>query len=369
MTRILIIGGYGNFGAHAARRLVVDTHMTVIISGRDGAKAQKFASELGGNTEHAVVDINHDFVGALARVKPDIVLHTSGPFQDQGYGVAKACIDYGCHYIDLADARGFVRDIVTLDAAAKQKGVMVISGASSVPTLSTAVIEHYLPQFKKITSVDFGIATAQKTNRGLATTSAVLSYTGKPFTTLQNGVMKTIYGWQDLRAHKYPGHKWRLLCNCDIPDLDLLPKRYPDLENVRFQAGLELPLLHLGVWALSWLVRFHLLPRLDRFSKPLLYLSDLLNVVGSDDSAFHLTLEGLGHDGRLQSKTFYLTARHGDGLYIPVIPAIVCALKLASGALLVAGAYPCTGFVTLDEYRAAMDGLDVTISDENPTLT
>lgn len=367
MKRILIIGGYGNFGSHAAKKLLIDPNIILIICGRNGEKAQKFASELGGKTEHAVVDMTQNFAASLAVIKPDIVLHTSGPFQDQGYGVAKACIEFGCHYIDLADARDFVRDIVTLDAAAKEKGVMVISGASSVPTLSTAVIEHYLPHFKKITSVDFGIATAQKTNRGLATTSAVLSYTGKSFTTLQNGVMKTVYGWQDLRAHKYPdkhsGHKWRLLCNCDIPDLDLLPKRYPDLENVRFQAGLELPLLHVGVWMLSFLVRWHLLPRLDRFAKPLLYLSDLLNVAGSDDSAFHLMLEGLGHDGRLQSKTFYLTARHGDGLYIPVAPAIICARKLASGALSGAGAYPCTGFVTLDEYRAALDGLDVTISD------
>ena len=51
--------------------------------------------------------------------------------------------------------------------------------------LTTAVIDHYRPGFRRIESVDYGISAAQQTNRGLATTSAVLSYVGKPFTTMK----------------------------------------------------------------------------------------------------------------------------------------------------------------------------------------
>ena len=51
--------------------------------------------------------------------------------------------------------------------------------------LTAAVIDHYRPGFRRIESVDYGISAAQQTNRGLATTSAVLSYVGKPFTTMK----------------------------------------------------------------------------------------------------------------------------------------------------------------------------------------
>ena len=67
-----------------------------------------------------------------------------------------------------------------------------------------------------------------------------MSYAGKPFTTLIDGTMKQVYGWQDLRWRKFRGLGWRALGNCDVPDLALFPRRYPDLKTIRFQAGLEL---------------------------------------------------------------------------------------------------------------------------------
>jgi hypothetical protein len=46
---------------------------------------------------------------------------------------------------------------------------------------------HLKPEFKNLEMVEYSISTAQKTNRGLATTAAILSYIGKPFKTLING--------------------------------------------------------------------------------------------------------------------------------------------------------------------------------------
>src|SRR3546814_2872492 len=72
----------------------------------------------------------------------------------------------------------------------KAKDVLVVSGASSVPCLTAAVIDAYLPAFARLDAVDYGISAAQHTNRGLATTSAVLSYVGKSMTMLRDGVIK-----------------------------------------------------------------------------------------------------------------------------------------------------------------------------------
>jgi len=203
--RVLIIGGYGNFGQFISKTLSQEADLKIIVAGRSIEKAQKCVAELNGvnQAEAAFIDINDDADAVLNQIKPHIVIHTSGPFQTQGYEVANACIDMGAHYIDLADGRDFVTGIAELDAAAKQAGVSVISGASSVPCLTAALIDYYQQDFSEIHSVDYGITTAQKTTRGLATTAAILGYTGKPFTTLINGKQSFVYGWQSLRARKY----------------------------------------------------------------------------------------------------------------------------------------------------------------------
>ena len=88
-----------------------------------------------------------DLPRQLEILKPLVVINTCGPFQNADYGIARACIASGVHYIDLADGRDFVTGITQLDADAKEHNVAVISGASTVPALSAAVIEHFLPNF------------------------------------------------------------------------------------------------------------------------------------------------------------------------------------------------------------------------------
>lgn len=144
-ARVLVIGGYGNFGSFISRLLSRDENTQLIIAGRNEAKVQALAQSLdaGNAAETANLDITHGFEDALSTIKPNVVIHTSGPFQDQDYDVALACINQGCHYVDLADERQFVTGITVLDAAAKGQGVLVCAGASSVPCLTVAISDRY----------------------------------------------------------------------------------------------------------------------------------------------------------------------------------------------------------------------------------
>lgn len=357
MTRILIIGGYGNFGRFIAKRLAQDRNLTLVIAGRTLKKAQALAHEL--NAEAAFININDNLTDALRENKPDIVIHTSGPFQSQGYEVAEACIECGAHYIDLADGREFVAGIHALDEKAKQAGVMVVSGASSVPCLTSALIEHYKDEFEVLETLNYGITTAQKTTRGVATTAAILSYTGKQFQTLVNGEMQSVYGWQDLHARKYSTLGWRLLGNCNVPDLEIFPTLYPELKTVHFYAGLELPFVHVTLWGLSWLVRVGLVKNLESIAPSLLKLSFLFDWFGSVNSGFHMKLAGKDKCGNDKTISFELIARSGDGPYIPCMPAILVAQKIASGEAKDAGAKACIGIINKNEYLEALDGLDI----------
>jgi saccharopine dehydrogenase-like NADP-dependent oxidoreductase len=273
--------------------------------------------------------------------------------------VAEACINSGAHYIDLADAREFVVGIEELDAKAKQAGVAVISGASSVPCLTSALIEYYNDQFEVLESVDYGITTAQKTTRGVATTAAILSYTGQPFKTLINQELQIIHGWQSLHAKKFKGLGWRLLGNCNVPDLELFPRYYPELKTIRFYAGLELPFVHVTLWALSWMVRIGLIKNLEPTAPLLLKLSFLFDWLGSANSGFYMTLIGKDENNTDKTVQFELIAKNGDGPYIPCMPAILVAKKLANADLKDTGARACIGIINKQEYLEALASLDI----------
>jgi len=236
VKRVLIIGGYGNFGSYIARALATDSNISLLIGGRSKRRADAFAASLKAlnPASGCIIDIDADIEGRLREIGPDIVIHTTGPFQAQDHRVARAAIATGAHYFDLADARTFVATIGELDEAAKRAGVAVIAGASSVPCLTAAFLDRCKLRFARMTSATYGIAAAQATNRGLGTAAAILSYVGKPFTILARERRKRVFGWQGTRVVRYPELGLRLFGYCDIPDLELFPERYPELRDLEF---------------------------------------------------------------------------------------------------------------------------------------
>jgi len=354
-NEVLILGGYGNFGKRIAAALSLHG-VPVIIAGRDLIKASALAATLARGRGVAI-DIHGDLAGALRHEKPSVVIHTCGPFQGSDYSVARACAAAGVHYIDLADGRDFVRDFRGLDTEAKAAGVTLISGASTVPGLSSAVVEHFKSRFARLDAMDFGISPGQKAERGLATTRAIMTYVGKPLAAFAGH--PRAYGWQDLRQHDYPAMGRRWLSNCDIPDLDLLPEAY-GLKDIRFGAGLELGFMHIGLWAVSGLVRAGLPLDLPARAGPLLRISDWFNVFGSDVGGMHVTLSGEDTDGKPLRTEWAIIARSGDGPQIPCVPAILLARRLyEKGPGLTPGAFACVGLVKLEDYLAQLGRFDI----------
>jgi len=355
--RILILGGYGNFGKRIAAALV-GKGIPVTIAGRNVDKAGAFAASLPGKlAEGLACDVTLPLDKTLARLSPLVVINTCGPFQSQDYLVAESCIRNSINYIDLADGRGFVTGITSLNNKARKAGVAVISGASTVPGLSSAVVEHFSSEFKKIESMKFGISPGQSAERGLATTQAILSYVGKPLEPFPSSG-KTAYGWQDVYRQSYPGLGNRWMANCDIPDLDLLPHRY-GIEEIRFSAGLELGILHLSLWGLSWIVRAGVPLQLSRFARELLAASNWFNRFGSPDGGMHVILEGQAISGGPLKREWFIIARNGDGPHIPTIPAIVLAEQMVNGTFEDKGAMPCVGLVSLAQYLQELKGYEI----------
>ena len=358
---VLVLGGYGFFGARICQALHTNPAIHLLIGGRDLQQAQRLAARLGLDSTQAIaIDATaSDLSGQLVQHQVATVIHTAGPFQGQDYHVARAAIAAGANYLDLADGRAFVAGIDALDGMARARGVFVTSGASSLPALSSAVVDRYLPRFRQLDTIRHGIASGARAP-GLATMRGVFSYCGKPFDRLEDGRVIAARGWLDLQRHRFAAPVGpRLLGSCDVPDLALFPLRYPGVKTVTFHAGFASAPGHLFIWAGAQLVRLGLLKSLLPLVKSLHALSGWIEPLVSDKGAMFVAMTGTGLDGQPLALTWQLVAAHNHGPHIPCGAAIALGHKLASGAPLPHGAMPCMGLLTVEDYLAALAGFAV----------
>lgn len=74
-----------------------------------------------------------------------------------------------------------------------------------------------------------------------------------------------------------------------------------------------------------------------------------------------MILSGIGADGMPLERCFWIIARSGHGPYIPCMPAILLARRLARDEIAPRGATPCIDLIDLDTYLAALEGLDIEV--------
>jgi hypothetical protein len=325
VRRILVIGGYGGFGARLSKRLLAAGH-SVLVGGRSYEKAARFCAVLA-RAEPVLVDRSGDLLSLLRVHRPDIVVDAAGPFQSSNYAVPEACIAAGVHYLDLADAREFVLGIRALDEAAKRAGVVVIGGASSVPALSGTVARRLVEGLDRVSSVDIAISASTQSTASRSVTHAILSYAGRPIRLWRGGRWSSGFGGSELRRIRFElagakplGRRWVALC--DVPDLALLPAMLPGAPTVTFRAGSDRPQHILGLWLASWLVRLGVSKSLTGLTGIFVKLQRATLWAGSQRSAMTVTLHGWRGSDRIERR-WTLIAEQASGPEIPTLAAVL----------------------------------------------
>lgn len=334
MARVVVLGGYGNFGARICRALAEDSEFEVFAAGRSANRGLQLNLA------------SPDFAARLRQISPNIVIHCAGPFQNQDYRVARAALAAGAHYIDLADGRDFVaRFVETLDKEARAAERLAVSGASTLPALSCAVIDHLARRFRDVEEVKIAIAPGQRAPRGAATMAAVLGYCGRPFKWLSGGTWRDAWGWQELVRLRFAGFGTRWAAACDVPDLELLPTRYPGLRTVEFRAALEFAVQHFALWLAAGVRRFGVPLPLERWALPLDRLASTMDALGGERAGMLVSLTGTKPDGTRACAEWHLSVDALVGPEIPCLPAILISRKLVRGALVQRGAFACMGLL------------------------
>jgi hypothetical protein len=356
ILKILILGGYGVFGGRLAELLSDIAGLELIICGRSLEHAARFCAAYRGKASARPLQSDRaEITETLAAEGPDLVVDASGPFQTYGddpYGVIRACIASGTDYMDFADAADFVFGVSQFDAEAKAAGVFILSGVSSFPVLTSAVLRE-MEKTTDITSVEGGIAPSPFAGIGLNVMRAVVGYAGAPVKLLRNGVQTHAIGLAESMRYTIavPGRlplrniRFSLV---DVPDLQVIPLEHATLRDISMGAGPVPEFLHRILNLLAKARATLSLPSLVPLSGLFYRVLNLMRF-GEHRGGMFVRARGL-KDGKPVEQSWHLLAEGDDGPYIPSMAIEAIVRKLLNGIRPPPGARPATHALELADY-------------------
>lgn len=360
--KILILGGYGVFGGRLAQLLSDIPNIQLLICGRNSSSAEAFCSAYQGVARVRPMQLDRrDIVAGLTAETPDLVVDASGPFQDygpDGYGVIAACIAARIDYLDFADAADFVFGVKRFDKQAKDAGIYALSGASSFPVLTAAVLRE-MAKTVEIHAVEGGIAPSPYAGIGLNVMRAVIGYAGAPVKLQRDGQQAHAVGLAESMRFtiSVPGRlplrniHFSLV---DVPDLQVIPPEYDTLTDIWMGAGPVPEILHRMLNLLAKARARFGLPSLVPLSR---MFYTVLNVMRFGEHRGGMFVRARGRrDGKEAQLSWHLLAEGDDGPFIPSMAIEGIIRKSLAGDEPQAGARAATAALDLADYDALFDG-------------
>ena len=355
--RILVLGGYGTFGRRISRAIAAMPSVECIIGGRQPPNDRDVVGDKATTTTvniHDPASLRRALDGVFA------VVNAVGPFQQQNYSVAEACAGLGIHYVDLADGRAHVDGITRLNRRAQQKNCLIVSGASTVPAVSAALVDMLVPEFDRVSEIHTCISPGNKNPRGVATVRAILSYAGQSMRLKENGRWRYGFGWSEAEKVAFPDPVGkRRVYLCDVPDLDIFPLRY-GAQTVTFRAGLELNLFNYGLAFLGRMRRWGWIKNLPGWAPGLIAASHLFRGFGGVAGGMRVLVRGRKNGEEIEH-TAFLIARDANGPAIPCSPSVALIRKWVEHGVPDSGAMSCVGLLSWDEIKAELIGYDIVL--------
>jgi hypothetical protein len=257
--------------------------------------------------------------------------------------------------MDFADASEFIQGICRFDADAKERGVFLLSGVSSFPVLTAAVVRHLAQGLGRVETITAGIAPSPYAGMGRNVIRAIASYAGKEVALTRNGQASAGYGLAEtLRYTICPPGRLPLrntrFSLVDVPDLKVLPQQWPGLRSVWMGAGPVPELLHIALNVLAWCVRLNLLPSLS-FLAPVFYRAINTFRWGEHRGGMFVSIEGANADGATVTRSWHLLAEGDDGPFIPSMAIEALVRRCLTGRCPAAGARSAANDVDLVDYE------------------
>ena len=125
-AKLMIYGATGFVGGHIART-AVGSGLPTILAGRDAARLELMAADLGVERRAFGLDVAAEAADGLKGA--GAVLNCAGPFKYTAEKLASACLSAGVPYLDITGEIPVFEALQAKDAEAKARGVMLLPGA------------------------------------------------------------------------------------------------------------------------------------------------------------------------------------------------------------------------------------------------
>jgi short subunit dehydrogenase-like uncharacterized protein len=232
----VVFGGYGTFGRLVVRDLA-RLGVPVTVAGRDGARAEALARELGPDHRGRAADVSDPASCRQALRGQAVAVSCAGPFSEIGPALVEACLDVGCHYADLADDRGYTAMVRGHAERFRQRGLTAVYGCSSLPGISGALAllaRAGIPSPPERARVTLFVGNDNA--KGGGAIYSVVRLLGRPIATPQGMVR----GFRDRAVVPLPKPFGRReVFNFEGPEYDLFPALL-GVRSVAVKIGLEL---------------------------------------------------------------------------------------------------------------------------------
>ena len=179
-ARVLIAGGSGVFGRLLARELLGTTTAYLVLAGRRLSAVEAACEELGSPDRLSPMALDLKDPEALTRgaLGCVAVACAAGPFQELSPGLPLAALRAGAHWVDISDHEGWVipmLEATTLDAVAREAGLAVIPGLSTVPALSGALARWARERLPGATKARVTLFIGNRNEKGAGAVASALA--------------------------------------------------------------------------------------------------------------------------------------------------------------------------------------------------
>ena len=371
-TNILVVGATGFFGDLLCRSMISvfrNENFCLSVSGLDHDdltesvhNLRNFTAVKRGKMSIQPVDINiqkkteQEMLTLFKQIKVSLVVNLAGPFFSTSPLVPSgmlahhekliaACVKSNVHYIDIAESSDHIRDLLSKSDAMfatendePRSTSVVITGASTVPALSTACAADAFEAINSASgngavSIEVFLSPGNKVKQqkfGFAAVSSLFLRLGRSFSTIRGGSEMTQFNWTNIRRSNFlPPVGPRLGCEVESPDvIPLLQQKSTVVGNYSFHAGLERTTLSIIMGLLGTLAcKAPSLAQVFQhryFSVAMWRFSNIFRrFLGTPNGSFMVRVERNGFGSGV---TFI--AQRGDGVYLPIIPVLHVIEKL-----------------------------------------
>jgi hypothetical protein len=333
VTRIVVSGARGFFGAHVVGLLRSMGHMPTEASRRPG--------------RDVVLDVE-DRASIRSVCRPgDVIVDATAPFQRRTTALVESAVTVGCDVVDLCDALAYARRVAAFDEAASASGIAVLNCCSAVSVLSALAIGR--SGIREPAAVHGFLAPAARYTANPGVTQSFLSSVGRRIDVWRDGRWQHARGWRDERVFPRLRRTGRLV---EAADSATLPRAFPSLKDVDFWIDPNVR------GAAAWLSLACRLPALVTLTERVIRRAGVLaKVLGRQDGILAYEVEG-------QTASNTVVVGGPDAYLTAAIPAAVAASRVARGLRPPAGVVPVDRQVPGDVMFAALEerGFTLTIA-------